>query len=122
VTTCLTGCWRCAASSCDRAGGGTDRLEREAKAAGQVYRPAEALHASRAAAAAVLDAAVAAELAPGQARHPRFRTTVTELAEERWGSDGLDAASFVSARTPARIAPLNKIASGGELALPYSPR
>ena len=92
-------------------------LEAAAGEAGQVYRArAEALHANRAAAALRLDAAVAGELAPLRLDAARFRTTVSELPEERWGAHGIDAVEFLIATNPgADFAPLNKIASGGEL-------
>jgi DNA repair protein RecN (Recombination protein N) len=92
-------------------------LETAAAEAGQAYRArAEALHTARAAAALRLDAAVADELAPLKLDAARFRTTVTELPEERWGPHGTDAVEFLIATNPgADFAPLNKIASGGEL-------
>lgn len=93
------------------------RLEAAAREAHQVYRArAEALHVARAAAALRLDAAVAAELAPLKLDAARFRTTVTEQAEERWGPQGIDTVEFLISTNPgADFAPLNKIASGGEL-------
>jgi DNA repair protein RecN (Recombination protein N) len=93
------------------------RLATEAKAAGEIYRArAEALHATRAAAALRLDAAVAAELAPLKLDAARFRTTVTEQPEERWGPHGIDTVEFLISTNPgADFAPLGKIASGGEL-------
>jgi DNA repair protein RecN (Recombination protein N) len=92
-------------------------LERAAADAGQVYRArAEALHATRVAAALRLDVAVAAELAPLKLDAARFRTAVSELPEERWGAHGIDAVEFLISTNPgAEFAPLNKIASGGEL-------
>jgi DNA repair protein RecN (Recombination protein N) len=92
-------------------------LERAAAEAGQVYRArAEALHATRVAAAVRLDEAVAAELAPLKLDTARFRTAVAELPEERWGAHGIDAVEFLISTNPgAEFAPLNKIASGGEL-------
>ncbi|MBO9519023.1 MAG: DNA repair protein RecN [Porphyrobacter sp.] len=92
-------------------------LERAAQEAGQVYRArAEALHATRVAAALRLDEAVAGELAPLKLDAARFKTSVSELPQDRWGSQGLDAVEFLIATNPgAPFAPLNKIASGGEL-------
>jgi DNA repair protein RecN (Recombination protein N) len=94
-----------------------DALERAERDSHQVYRArSEALHASRVTAAMQLDEAVAKELAPLKLDAARFRTTVTELAEERWGPAGMDAVEFLIATNPgADFAPLNKIASGGEL-------
>ncbi|WP_338244480.1 DNA repair protein RecN [Aurantiacibacter hainanensis] len=92
-------------------------LEKAERAAHEVYRArAEALHANRVAAASQLDEAVAAELAPLKLDAARFRTAVTEQPEERWGPQGMDAVEFLIATNPgADFAPLNKIASGGEL-------
>ena len=94
-----------------------DALEAAAKDAGQRYRAeAEALHATRVAAALRLDEAVARELAPLKLDAARFKTAVTELPEERWGAAGMDSVEFLIATNPgADFAPLNKIASGGEL-------
>jgi len=93
-----------------------DALEAAAKDAGARYRKeAEALHDARLAAAARLDKAVAGELAPLKLDSARFRTAVTQLAEERWGAQGMDAVEFLIATNPgADFAPLAKIASGGE--------
>jgi DNA repair protein RecN (Recombination protein N) len=92
-------------------------LEQAERAAHEAYRArAEVLHANRATAALRLDEAVAAELAPLKLDTARFRTAVTELSEERWGPHGMDAVEFLISTNPgADLAPLNKIASGGEL-------
>ncbi|WP_422357980.1 DNA repair protein RecN [Qipengyuania flava] len=94
-----------------------DALEAAAKDAGARYRKeAEALHDARLAAAARLDKAVAGELAPLKLDAARFRTAVTQMPEERWGAQGMDAVEFLIATNPgADFAPLAKIASGGEL-------
>ncbi|KZX55366.1 DNA repair protein RecN [Erythrobacter sp. HI00D59] len=94
-----------------------DALEAAAKDAGARYRKeAEALHDARLAAAARLDKAVAGELTPLKLDAARFRTAVTQLPEERWGAQGMDAVEFLIATNPgADFAPLAKIASGGEL-------
>ena len=93
------------------------RLADNARKTGEIYRArAEALHGTRASAALRLDAAVAAELAPLKLDAARFRTTVTEQPEERWGPHGIDSVEFLISTNPgADFAPLNKIASGGEL-------
>jgi DNA repair protein RecN (Recombination protein N) len=92
-------------------------LERAAQSAGLDYQArAEALSATRVEAAVRLDAAVAAELAPLKLDTARFRTAITRLPEERWGPQGVDSAEFLISTNPgADFAPLNKIASGGEL-------
>ncbi|KZX86919.1 DNA repair protein RecN [Erythrobacter sp. HI0037] len=94
-----------------------DALEAAAKDAAARYRKeAEALHDARLAAAARLDKAVAGELTPLKLDAARFRTAVTQLPEERWGAQGMDAVEFLIATNPgADFAPLAKIASGGEL-------
>ncbi len=94
-----------------------DALEAAAAEAGNRYRAeAEALHANRVAAALRLDEAVARELAPLKLDAARFKTAVAELPEDRWGAHGLDSVEFLIATNPgADFAPLNKIASGGEL-------
>jgi len=92
-------------------------LESAERAAHGVYHArAEALHANRVTAALKLDEAVAAELAPLKLDAARFRTAVAALPEERWGASGMDSVEFLIATNPgADFAPLNKIASGGEL-------
>ncbi len=94
-----------------------DALALAAKAAGETYRErAQTLHRKRREAAGRLDAAVAGELAPLKLDSARFQTAVIELPEERWGAHGIDAVEFLIATNPgAEFAPLNKIASGGEL-------
>ncbi len=93
------------------------KLERAAHDTGLEYRArAELLSAARVEAAVRLDRAVAGELAPLKLDAARFRTAITRLPEERWGPQGMDAAEFLIATNPgAAFAPLNKIASGGEL-------
>jgi DNA repair protein RecN (Recombination protein N) len=92
-------------------------LEAAERAAGDAYRAAaEALHKARVEAGARLDAAVAGELAPLKLDAARFCTSVTALAEERWGPSGMDSVEFLISTNPgADFAPLTKIASGGEL-------
>ncbi len=77
---------------------------------------ARVLHVARTAAGGRLDVAVEGELAPLKLDAARFRTAVVELPEERWGPHGIDSVEFLIATNPgADFAPLNKIASGGEL-------
>jgi len=74
---------------------------------------AEDLRAQRTAAAARLDAAVAAELEPLKMGRARFETTMEPAPD---GPEGRDAVLFRVATNPgAPAGPLNKIASGGEL-------
>ena len=92
-------------------------LERAAREAGLNYRArAESLSIARVEAAQRLDGAVAGELAPLRLDAARFRTAVTRLGEDRWGAGGIDTVEFLISTNPgADFAPLNKIASGGEL-------
>ena len=94
-----------------------DALEAAASDAGEQYRQRAAkLHEQRVAAAKRLDAAVAAELAPLKLDAARFLTAVAALPEDKWGPAGMDSVEFLIATNPgADFAPLNKIASGGEL-------
>jgi len=94
-----------------------DALEAAAKEARLAYvEAAGKAHAVRVAGAERLDAAVAAELAPLKLDAARFRTSVTPLPEDRWNAAGMDAVEFLISTNPgADFAPLNKIASGGEL-------
>lgn len=93
---------------------GLKALEAAAKVAQAGYREAAmALGKARRAAAARLDAAVAAELAPLKLDAAKFRTVV---AEAEAGPDGAERVEFEIATNPgAPFAPLIKIASGGEL-------
>jgi DNA repair protein RecN (Recombination protein N) len=96
---------------------GTDGLRALARmtaAATADYAAAAAtLGDARRAAAAQLDAAVAAELAPLKLDAARFRTVV---AAAEPGPDGSERVEFEIATNPgAPFAPLVKIASGGEL-------
>jgi DNA repair protein RecN (Recombination protein N) len=76
-------------------------------------RAAAAVTAARQAAAARLDAAVAAELAPLKLDQARFRTA---LAAAEPGASGRDRVEFEVATNPgAPFGPLVRIASGGEL-------
>ncbi len=92
-------------------------LEQAALLAGDDYRTkAEAQSAARTSAAVRLDTAVAAELAPLKLDAAKFRTGITRLAEDQWGPAGIDRIEFLISTNPgAPFAPLNKIASGGEL-------
>jgi DNA repair protein RecN (Recombination protein N) len=98
-------------------GSGIARLEAEAKAAADSYRKAaDTLSAARTAAAARLDAAVAAELAPLKLDAARFRTVVEALGEAQWGPSGQDRVEFeISTNPGAPFGALIRIASGGEL-------
>ncbi len=90
------------------------RLQAEVAAAEQAYDAAAgALSAARETAAAQLDKAVTAELAPLKMDRAVFATQITA---DTPGPEGRDAVTFTVATNPgAPAGPLNKIASGGEL-------
>ncbi len=96
---------------------GLERLDAALSAARDSYRKtATALSEQRIAAAARLDAAVAAELAPLKLDSARFKTIVAPLAEPQWAPHGMDRVEFeISTNPGAPFGPLIKIASGGEL-------
>ena len=77
---------------------------------------AEKLRMQRTRAAKALDKAVAGELTPLKLDAARFETFLEELPEEHWNKSGMDRIEFLIATNPgAPLAPLGKIASGGEL-------
>lgn len=86
--------------------------------AAKIYRSqAESLSAQRKAAAQTLDKLVAKELVPLKLEKARFETHVETLPENEWGPEGYDKVQFMVATNPGAAAgPLNKIASGGEMA------
>ncbi|WP_374764897.1 DNA repair protein RecN [Yunchengibacter salinarum] len=76
-----------------------------------------ALRAARKAAADRLDAAVNVELAPLRLEKAAFRTALADLPPERWGPSGGDGVVFEVRTNPGSdFGPMNKVASGGELA------
>ena len=101
----------------DASGEGIAGLERGAAAARATYdEAAAALTARRTLAAARLDSAVRAELAPLKLEAAHFRTAVEPLADGQSGPGGRDRVEFeVSTNPGAPFAPLVRIASGGEL-------
>jgi DNA repair protein RecN (Recombination protein N) len=96
---------------------GLAALEAAVATAARAYgEAAGALSARRREAAARLDAAVSAELAPLRLDAARFHTLVEPLDRAQWGPHGADRVEFLIATNPgAPFAPLVKIASGGEL-------
>jgi DNA repair protein RecN (Recombination protein N) len=101
-------------SRLDRGAEDIQTLEKAAAEADRHYQSAAtALSDSRKDAAARLDRAVEAELAPLKMERARFHTALTAADP---GPDGQDMATFTVATNPgAPAGPLNKIASGGEL-------
>ena len=93
------------------------RLEQAASRARQAYVGAAAeLSGARRVAAGRLERAVAKELPPLRLEKARFAVEIAPLAEPDWGSGGTDAVRFLIAPNPGQeLAPLARVASGGEL-------
>ncbi len=101
--------------------GGEDaliRLKAEETAARQAYVTAAAtLTRAREKAALRLEKAVAAELPPLKLEKARIRPRLDAIGEEHWGADGREKIIFEATTNPGQpFGPLNRIASGGELA------
>ena len=78
---------------------------------------ANALHKARVEAAQKLDKAVMAELPPLKMEKAKFVTHVTPKGEDGWSETGADEVCFTVSTNPnSPQGPINKIASGGELA------
>lgn len=84
----------------------------------QVYlQEAEKQHEKRRKAAEKLDKSVQAELAPLKLDKAQFKTQVELLEENKWGPNGIDRVRFTISTNPGvEPGPLDKVASGGELA------
>lgn len=89
--------------------------EEEAKLA--YIQQANKLSAQRKATALILDRKVMEELSPLKMEKAKFITSVEQNAESNWNSKGFDSVMFTVSTNPnSPQGPLNKIASGGELA------
>ena len=78
---------------------------------------AQAASERRQAVADKLDEAVMAELPPLKLEAARFKTAVVAQGDEKWQSHGWDMVRFEAAANPGQdLAPIEKAASGGELA------
>ncbi|MGB4057611.1 MAG: DNA repair protein RecN [Alphaproteobacteria bacterium] len=87
------------------------------KARANYIAKAEKDSAQRHVAAMKLDKLVAKELAPLKLDKARFVTHIERMAEKDWGPGGIDRVRFLVATNPgAEAGPMNKIASGGEMA------
>lgn len=98
-----------------------DQLVALAKAAAETrhnYKQfAEELSRERQQAAIKLEKAVMGELPPLKLERARFKVEIAPLAEDQWSAEGMDRVTFYAATNPgAPPGPLQKIASGGELA------
>jgi DNA repair protein RecN (Recombination protein N) len=86
----------------------------EAKA--HYNKAAEKLSASRIKAAKNLEKAVSSELTSLKMGTTQFKVLIEALPEERWSAGGIDSVQFQAATNKgSALAPLHKIASGGEL-------
>ncbi|MBO0739677.1 MAG: DNA repair protein RecN, partial [Alphaproteobacteria bacterium] len=96
---------------------GAEHLARAAtEARTRFIAAARSVTQARTAAAARLDAGVAAELEPLRLDKARFRTVLTPLAEAEWGEHGCERVHFEVTTNPGSgFGPLARIASGGEL-------
>lgn len=90
--------------------------EAEGKAKAAYYVAAEKLTKKRTAAAKKLTAAVGAELPPLKLEKARFRVGITRRDDSEAGPTGLDDIAFEIATVGEAFGPLNRIASGGEMA------
>ena len=99
-------------------GAAVERLRREEAASRDAFiQAAGDLSGRRREAAVRLDEAVARELGPLKLGKAMFGTQVTPLDEDEWSERGADKVVFEAATNPGTPpGPLNRIASGGELA------
>lgn len=101
----------------DQSGGIAALTSEEAKAARVFRDQAQALSTLRKSAAASLDEKVMAELPPLKLDQASFITMVETLEEEKWGPHGMDQIRFEANTNPGmKTGPIDRIASGGELA------
>ncbi len=93
------------------------RLSEEVGSLRQRYDDlADQLGSKRRKAAAKLDKALKAELAPLKLERAQVETRVQELAEDAWGPQGKQSVQFLVAMNQGEaLGPIGKVASGGEL-------
>ncbi|MCB2107049.1 MAG: DNA repair protein RecN [Rhodobacteraceae bacterium] len=105
-------------ASVDAGGAQISNLTAKATALGQDYeRAAMKLHRARAAAAKKLEKAVAKELPPLKLEKAVFHVAIESVDAAQGTVAGIDRVTFEIAANPgAPPGPLNKVASGGELA------
>ena len=97
---------------------GLNKLRKAEEQAKLSYiKSANELSAARKAAALQLDTSVMSELPPLKMEKARFVTRIEKMDEGSWNENGFDNVYFTVATNPnSPQGPLNKIASGGELA------
>ena len=89
----------------------------ERKARDAFIEAAKRIREVRTNAGMALDQAVDLELAELKLKHARFHTYLAPLKEADWNEYGMDRVAFLVATNPdSAPGPINKIASGGELA------
>lgn len=95
-----------------------ESLYKKGEEAKGVYKTsAEKVAGARRQAAGRLDRLVEKELVPLKLGKARFETSIETLPEGEWGAGGTDRVQFLVATNPGAAAgPLNRIASGGEMA------
>lgn len=105
------------ASLDDQSGGLAALMQAEEDAAAHYRALAEALSSRRRAAAAELDTRVMQELPDLKLDQATFITVIDALPEDRWGPSGQDQIRFEANTNPGmKTGPIDRIASGGELA------
>ena len=105
------------ASLDDQSGGIASLTAAENNAAKDYRTKAETLSEKRQNAAKRLDEKVMAELPPLKLEQAQFITQITRLDDDKWGGHGLDQVRFEANTNPGmKTGPIDRIASGGELA------
>jgi DNA repair protein RecN (Recombination protein N) len=102
----------------DDQSGGVALLAAAEEKAGKAYiNKAQSLTDARLKAAGELDARVMEELPPLKLEAAQFKTVMETLEEKRWGPAGKDQIRFEASTNPgSKTGPIDRIASGGELA------
>ena len=101
----------------DQSGGIAELTNAENSAAQDYQAKAQALSKTRHENAAALDAKVMAELPPLKLDQASFVTRVERLDDSKWGAHGMDQVRFEANTNPGmKTGPIDRIASGGELA------
>ena len=95
-----------------------DLLQEKVQQAKQkYYNSAEILSKARSEAIIKLDQAITDELVPLRLEDVHFRTSINELPETSWNEFGVEAVHFEVQTNPnTAFGPIQKVASGGELA------
>ena len=101
----------------DQSGGIADLTKSEHEAAKAYQDQAKALSAVRQKSAAALDQKVMAELPPLKLDQATFVSKIEIMDESKWGAHGMDQVRFEANTNPGmKTGPIDRIASGGELA------